>query len=62
MELILSDGNRCLEIYPTDLQVPLISNAFQSHNHRTLQTNTSLSLPSAWYTAAHVLVHRAHCI
>ena len=29
-------------------------NAFQSHNHRTLQTNTSLSLPSARYTSAHV--------
>ena len=30
--------------------VPLISNASQSRNHRTLQTTTSLSLPSARYT------------
>ena len=29
------------------------SNASQSHNHRTLGTNTSLSLPSARYAAAH---------
>ena len=48
-------GSGWFLIFPDRLwMVALIFNAFQSHNHCILQPNTSLSLPSAWHTAAHI--------